>query len=342
MTAIDADPLLDAPPAMPEAWWRARDAALGMAPPEAIAELRDRAVAAYLGLALGDALGATVEFLTPREIAGFHGVHREIVGGGWLNLKPGRVTDDTEMSLALGRAIFERGGVISARAAAEAFSSWMSRKPVDIGHTVRRGISAYRRSGVPFVPDNPQNAGNGAAMRCLPVALATFGAPWPQVVRALRLQGHVTHTCALADAGMEGVAAVVQTALGAPGGDLAALDDALGALFAARPEFAPDGKRQTDPSGFIVDTLRAVFQALGAARGFEAAVVEVVNCGGDADTTGAILGMIAGALHGTEALPKRWLKKLDPATRAACAEQALALIGFSPALSGVRRAVTAE
>ncbi len=336
------DPLLDLPPALPESWWRARDGALAPVAPEAMAELRDRAVAAYLGLALGDALGATVEFLTPREIAAFHGVHREIVGGGWLNLKPGRVTDDTEMSLALGRAILERGGRVSARAAAEGFSAWMSRKPVDIGHTVRRGISAYRRTGVPFVPDNPQNAGNGAAMRCLPVALVTHGAPWPQVVRALRLQGHVTHTCALADAGLEGVAAAVQAALGAPRGDVTAVDAALAALFAARPEFAPDGKRQTDPGGFIVDTLRAVFQALAGARGFEAAVVEVVNRGGDADTTGAILGMIAGALHGTAALPKRWLKRLDPATRAACAEQALALIGFSPALSGTGRAVTAE
>ena len=149
------------------------------------------------------------------------------------------------MSLALGRAILDRGGVVSARAAAEAFSAWMSRKPVDIGHTVRRGISSYRRSGVPFVPDNPQNAGNGAAMRCLPAVLVSFGAPWTQVVRALRLQGHVTHTCALADAGMEGLAAVTHAALSAPRGDRTALSAALDALFAVHPEFAPDGNRIT-------------------------------------------------------------------------------------------------
>ncbi|SBW07159.1 ADP-ribosyl-(dinitrogen reductase) glycohydrolase [uncultured Alphaproteobacteria bacterium] len=336
-TIRDADPLLDLPPALPAAWWRTRTVAISA---EAIDTVRDRAVAAYLGLALGDALGATVEFLTPREIAAFHGVHAEIVGGGWLNLRPGRVTDDTEMSLALGRAIFERGGVVSARAAAEAFSAWMSRKPVDIGHTVRRGISAYRRSGVPFVPDNPQNAGNGAAMRCLPVALATFGAPWPQVVRALRLQGHVTHACALADAGMEGVAALLQAALATP--CEAAFADARAALVAARPEFSPDGRRETNPTGFVVDTVRAVLQALDAASGFEAALVDVVNRGGDADTTGAILGMIAGARHGTAALPKRWLKRLDPAVRAACAEQGAALIALSPALSGTLRPITAE
>lgn len=338
----DADPLLDLPPAMPEAWWRARDAALAVWPAEDLDTLRGRAEAAYLGLALGDALGATLEFMTPREVAAFHGVHREIVGGGWLHLKPGRVTDDTEMSLALGRAMFERGGVVSARAAAEAFSAWMSRKPVDIGHTVRRGISAFRRTGVPWVPDNPQNAGNGAAMRCLPVALATFGAPWPQVVRALRLQGHITHACALADAGMEAVAALVQVAMAAPRGDKAALDAVIASISAGYPDLSPHGKPEGEPSGYIVQTLRAVFQALQGTTGFEAAVVDVVNRGGDADTTGAILGMIAGALHGPDALPKRWLKKLDPATRAACTEQAHALIGFSPAVSGAKRAVATD
>lgn len=69
------------------------------------ADIADRAVAAYLGLAIGDALGATVEFMTPAEIRHQYGTHREMRGGGWLRLKPGQVTDDTTMSLALGRAI---------------------------------------------------------------------------------------------------------------------------------------------------------------------------------------------------------------------------------------------
>jgi ADP-ribosyl-[dinitrogen reductase] hydrolase len=111
---------------------------------------------------------------------------------------------------------------------------------------------------------------------------------------------------------------------------------------AANPDFSPAGKPQTDPPGFIVPTLRAVFQALLRAGGFEDGLIDVVNRGGDADTTGAILGMILGALHGTGALPKRWLKKLDPATRAACETQATQLVAFAPALSGRSRAVTAE
>ena len=84
----------------------------------------ERAVGAYLGLAVGDALGATVEFMTPREIRAEYGVHANIVGGGWLRLKPGQVTDDTTMALALGRAILSAGRV-EAEAAALAFDAWM-------------------------------------------------------------------------------------------------------------------------------------------------------------------------------------------------------------------------
>ena len=76
-------------------------------PPAAPGSLLDRARGAYLGFAIGDALGATVEFLTPREIQAQYGVHEHIVGGGWLRLKPGQITDDTQMSLALGDAILE-------------------------------------------------------------------------------------------------------------------------------------------------------------------------------------------------------------------------------------------
>ena len=73
-------------------------------------ELLDRALGSYLGLAIGDALGATVEFMTAREIAERYRVHQEIIGGGWLQLEPGRVTDDTEMALALGSAVIASGG----------------------------------------------------------------------------------------------------------------------------------------------------------------------------------------------------------------------------------------
>ena len=90
--------------------------------------LEDRALAAYLGFAIGDALGATVEFMTKREIAAEYGVHKEITGGGWLKLKAGQVTDDTQMSLALGRSLIRRGG-LDPRDVCEEFAAWLKRAP---------------------------------------------------------------------------------------------------------------------------------------------------------------------------------------------------------------------
>jgi len=136
-------------------------------------DLLDRALGAYLGLAVGDALGAPLEFLTAREIA-LQGRHTEMTGGGWLKLRPGQVTDDTEMALCLGRAWLQAGGW-DVRAAAEQFAAWLRCHPIDVGNTCRRGIRRYMVAGTLQAPLSEGDGGNGAAMRIAPIALATFG-----------------------------------------------------------------------------------------------------------------------------------------------------------------------
>ena len=93
-----------------------------------------------MGLAIGDPLGATVEFMRPHEIALQYGTHREIVGGGWLKLARGQVTDDTTMSLALGNALLQGGSHALRRHTSgddtlvrhigQAFVQWLLAKPV--------------------------------------------------------------------------------------------------------------------------------------------------------------------------------------------------------------------
>ncbi|MEN9501720.1 MAG: ADP-ribosyl-[dinitrogen reductase] hydrolase [Pseudomonadota bacterium] len=287
-----------------------------------------RAIAAYLGLAIGDALGATVEFMTPNEIrhqfAQQHGTHSDMIGGGWLRLKAGDITDDTEMSLAMGQAIIRRGG-IDATSIAESFSAWMSTKPKDIGNTVRRGIVQYRRTGQTVMPPSEHDAGNGACMRCLPLALATWNWDWQSVQAASRLQAHITHHNAQSDAGTECMMRMVQHAM--QGATLVELESLAHELVRQFPAFEYRKNRRENPSGYIVDTLQAVFQALFTATqtNFETALVDVVNRGGDADTTGAILGMVAGALYGVESFPPRWLYSLKANIRTQCIDQARAL-----------------
>ncbi len=293
-----------------------------------MSEIEQRAVAAYLGLAVGDALGATVEFMTPREIEHKHGVHRDIVGGGWLHLKPGMVTDDTTMSLALGDALLEAQGV-DAQVIGKHFDQWMRNKPVDIGNTVRRGILNFRNKGELSVPPNEYDGGNGACMRVLPVAIATLGQDETVVRAAVEAQSHLTHNNPLSDAGTWCVVQMLQMAI--QGESVAALRQGpVEALLQTHPEFVFRRKKRTEnPSGFIVHTLRAVFSALFDTDNFEDCLVDVVNRGGDADTTGAIAGMIAGALYGLDAVPERWLKKLAGDTERLCREQASALLDLS-------------
>jgi len=287
--------------------------------------ITDKAIAAYLGLAIGDALGATVEFMTPREIAAQYGTHDTLRGGGWLHLKPGQVTDDTTMALALGTSILAQGKV-DALAAAQAFDAWMRAKPVDIGNTVRRNLLLFRKTGNPEAPYSDHDAGNGAAMRVLPVALATFGQPETAVRAACRAQAHVTHHSALSDAACECLVFMVQGALrGASKNDL--LHQHAHPLATRHPEFKFRAVRpQNNPSGYVADTLQAVFQSFFDTDDFRDCLIDVVNRGGDADTTGAIAGMLAGALYGLEAIPIPWLNKLDTGTRQACEDQARALV----------------
>lgn len=268
--------------------------------------LTDKALAAFLGFAIGDALGATVEFMTKREIAAQYGVHRDIVGGGWLRLKPGKVTDDTEMALALGRSLLRSGG-LDVRDICEEFAAWLQSKPVDVGNTCRRGIRRYiiqgTTEGAPFAGD----AGNGAAMRILPVALATIGQPETAAAWSVA-QGHTTHHHALSDDACITLVQILHRQLaGADKRAAYALADGLVGKHTAF-RFEPYPGRS---SAYIVDTMQTVLHFYFGTDSFADCVVATVNQGGDADTTGALAGMLAGAAYGLAAIPAAWLAKLD-------------------------------
>lgn len=268
--------------------------------------LHNRALGAYLGLAAGDALGATVEFLLPREIQHQYGVHRDIVGGGWLKLKPGAVTDDTEMSLALGQAMIDAGGWDLTRVADE-FAAWLKSRPVDVGNACRRGIRRYMQQGSLSGPVSEGDGGNGALMRNLPVVLAALHEPEAMRTRSLE-QAHITHNHPLSDAAIVAFAEMTRALV--LGGGMEECRKLADELVAAHPQFRFDpwpGRA----SGYVVDTVQTVLHYFFTTDSFEALLVETVNRGEDADTTGALAGMLGGALYGADAIPPRWLKKLD-------------------------------
>ncbi|WP_043644563.1 ADP-ribosyl-[dinitrogen reductase] hydrolase [Caenispirillum salinarum] len=287
-------------------------------------DLHARALGAYLGLAVGDALGATVEFMTRGEIQQQYGVHAKMIGGGWLRLKPGQVTDDTEMSLALGRSLVRSGG-FDLGDINESFADWLRTKPKDVGNTCRRGIRRYITKGTLQTEYHEGDAGNGAVMRTLPAVLATLHdarrcAEW------CRQQAHVTHNHPLSDDATVTVGEMVRRLI--LGGSMRDCRDLATDLVERHKTFRFEPYKGQS-SAYVVDTIQTVLHFYFLTDSFKQCIIETVNQGGDADTTGAIAGMLAGATYGVDAIPRPWLTRLDGTAKGDIFKQTNALLALS-------------
>lgn len=262
--------------------------------------------------------------MTPAEIQHAYGMHRDMIGGGWLKLKPGQVTDDTQMSLVLGKSIVDSGSW-NATASANAFADWLKTRPVDVGNTCRRGIQRYMNDGSLAGEANEADGGNGACMRNLPLALATLHDD-AEFARATREQCHLTHHHPLSDAATLALGRMAQILI--HGGGIKGCRAEAKRLVAAFPafRFEPYPKRA---SGYIVDTTQTVLHYFFITDSFESCVTEVVNRGEDADTNGALAGMLAGAAYGASGIPGYWLKRLDKDVRQRIETQTGALLGLA-------------
>ncbi|HEY5959731.1 MAG TPA: ADP-ribosyl-[dinitrogen reductase] hydrolase [Polyangiaceae bacterium] len=287
-------------------------------------DIRNRAIAALLGVAVGDALGATLEFLTPAEIRTQYGVLREIRGGGWLRLRKGEVTDDTEMSLCVARSLAEVGW--SPRDIAQRFADWLKSRPRDVGGTCRRGIRRFINDGTLAGLPCDADAGNGAAMRMAPIALATIGDETLLTAWA-REQAHLTHVHPLSDAACLLVGRLLQFAC--LGRSKIQLRRVVDSTLEQWPIFQFSSNDRTC-SAYVVDTMRTVLHHLFSTRNFEDCLVSTVNDGGDSDTAGAIVGAIAGAYYGLDAIPQRWIDALEPKLVSEIRLLAVTLVEQSP------------
>ncbi|CAA9580723.1 MAG: hypothetical protein AVDCRST_MAG59-4714 [uncultured Thermomicrobiales bacterium] len=284
--------------------------------------LKDRYAGCLLGLACGDALGGPVEFVTRREIARTYpdGV-REFVGGGWLDLRPGEVTDDTQLTLALARSLTD-GGLEMDLLAAEMLA-WYRSNPKDIGTTTRQALLSlangadWRRSGEDALAGLPKGAGaaNGAVMRCAPVALRFRSDP-VRLVEASLASARITHAEPRA---AWAAVAVNQGLVHLLGGGTVADLPAAATEGVDEPEVrstilaaAAVPEESVRAGGFVLETIQAAFWSVAHAPSAEEAIVTAVGFGADADTTGAVTGALAGAHWGSSALPERWLAFLEP------------------------------
>ena len=162
-------------------------------------DLVDRAVGALLGLAVGDAVGTTLEFSSRDTQPPL----TDMVGGGPFQLKPGQWTDDTSMALALAYSLL-RGDAFDPRDCMTRFVNWYrwgdnscTGECFDIGATTAEALQRFERSGDPFAGStSPLSAGNGSLMRLSPVAIWGVGRDEEEVAETARLQSRLTHGAA--------------------------------------------------------------------------------------------------------------------------------------------------
>lgn len=281
-----------------------------------MAELRDRCRATLVALACGDALGATVEF-EPREriLKRYPGGFREILGGGPFRVGLGETTDDTAMALCIARGLAE-SATYNPDAVVREFVDWFHSDPKDIGKTTRHALHllddgmAWEQAGTETSRARAEGgAGNGSVMRSAPVALRYQGDP-DMLVRVSIETAHMTHAdprCTWAAVAVN--QAIVHLLHG--GGSAGMLDAARAGI--GQPEVlsaiaaVPTLERgEVLAGGYVIETMTAAFWCLLTQPSLEDAIVEAVMLGGDTDTTAAVVGALAGAHWGMDAIPARW------------------------------------
>lgn len=268
-------------------------------------------IGALLGLAVGDALGATTENMWVQAITEEYGTLTEIIGGGWLHLKAGETTDDTGMTIAVAKGILKAGQRDPIKYIGQEFIKWRNTDPVDIGSITGLSLHYYdmtknwNQASKLAHKALGRSAGNGSLMRCLPVALAYHKDP-VFMDRISEVQSTLTHFDPLAS---EACRIYNRTAKRIIDGET--LTDALRAEIKDTRYMHMTKRLPKDrPSGYIVDTFEWVIRVLLTSETYEEVVIRLANLGSDSDTTSAIAGGLAGLYYGAEAIPERLSSKI--------------------------------
>jgi len=289
-------------------------------------ERLERFQGCLLGLAVGDALGTTLEFKKPGSFEPL----TDMIGGGPFGLAPGQWTDDTSMALCLAESLVEKQG-FDARDQMERYVRWYrtgyissTGRCFDIGGTTRHALVRFERTGNPFSgPTDRVTAGNGSIMRLAPVPM--FYAREPEnAIRFAAESSRTTHGSILAVDACRYMAGIIVGALnGEPKKTLLAPNYCpIPGYWDDRPlcpeiaQIAAGSFKHRNPpdikgAGYVVQSLEAALWAFHHSITFKDGCLLAVNLGDDADTTGAVYGQIAGAFYGMSGIPAEWLAVLS-------------------------------
>jgi ADP-ribosyl-[dinitrogen reductase] hydrolase len=278
----------------------------------------DRYRGCLLGLAIGDAVGTTVEF---RGRGTFEPL-TDMAGGGPFGLLPGQWTDDTSMALCLASSLVERGGFDPMdqmdRYRRWADTGYLSSTGVcfDIGGTVASALRRYQRDGNPYAgSSDPNTAGNGCIMRLAPIPMY-FCPALDDVERYAEDSARTTHGARECLDACRLLARIICRALLGKSkndvmlGDAGSFVSGEGIAAIGCGSYLEKSERNIRGSGYVVQSLEAAMWAFARTDTFESAILAAANLGDDADTTAAVCGQVAGAFYGEQGIPPRWVERV--------------------------------
>lgn len=278
-----------------------------------------------LGLAVGDAVGTTLEFKPPGTFSPIN----DLVGGGPFGLAPGQWTDDTSMALCLAESLIEQKG-FNPIDQLEKYLQWYHHGHLsstgecfDIGNTTASALLRFEQTHSPYCGDkNPRSAGNGSIMRLAPVPL--FFAHNP--TEAIEKSGDSSRTTHAATTAVDACRYLGALLVGAVNGVsreelLSECYSPISGYWEKNPlveeinEIAMGSFKHREPpeikgTGYVVKSLEAALWAFYHSHSFREGCLLAVNLGDDADTTGAVYGQLAGAYYGEQGIPQSWLEQL--------------------------------
>lgn len=287
----------------------------------------DKKKGCLIGLAIGDALGTTLEFKERDK----EPVLTDMVGGGVFKLKPGEWTDDTSMALCLGYALLENDDVHDRQfkvSQLDNYSKWYNTGYCssngfcfDIGAGTVKALRNYKMNGA--ITNNPDyfDSGNGAIMRLAPIPIhynTNTVDGIKQLLIASMKSTETTHASMLCIQASAYLSLVLNRALNGthPKSELFKFPgDALD-LFGidirelrkiTDGSYATKYRAEIKSTGFVLDTLEAAMWCIDITDNFKDAVLLAANLGDDADTVAAVTGQIAGALYGLNRIPPEWV-----------------------------------
>lgn len=297
--------------------------------------MQDRFRGCLMGLAVGDAVGTTLEFVPRGNIGigeGMIAPVTDMVGNGPFCLKAGQWTDDTSMALCLAQSLIDVG--FDGEDQQKNYCKWRDEGYYsstgvlfDIGYTTAQALRKFTDTGVWQSGSTDENtSGNGSIMRLAPVPMFYQNSIYKSVKYSIQssMTTHGSRSC-LDSCGLMGL---ILSGLLREFPKEFVLDmyedfrlyvrESLGSNHIIKKEvkdialgeYMNKSIDEIKGSGYVVESLEASLWCFHKTDNFKEAILKAVNLGDDADTTGAIVGQFAGAHYGLSGIPKSWVEKV--------------------------------